>query len=152
VSSQDTNSMQRSSHVLKNTSVFLRTRGFKITCRFPSWSKRMQSIPFHSISLLLTSILFFHLRLSFLRKASKVLKLTRQQEICAHYSELTYRLLWHKKEKLENMAIFVTRRESTFFTVISETAVGREKYICNTQGTNLKLMNSLSSAWLKLQD
>jgi len=50
------------------------------------------------------------------------------------------------------MAIFVTRQENNFFTVISETAVGREKYVCNTQGTNLKLMNPLSSAWLHLQD
>lgn len=48
-----------------------------------------------------------------------------------------------KKEKRENMAIFVTRQENTFFAVISETAVGREKYVCNMQGTNLKLMNTL---------
>jgi len=48
------------------------------------------------------------------------------------------------------MAIFVTRQGNSFFTVISETAVGREKYVCKTQDTNLKLMNPLSSAWLQL--
>jgi hypothetical protein len=57
-----------------------------------------------------------------------------------------------KKEKREIMATFVTRQENTFFAAISETVVGRVKYVCNMQGTNLKLMNTLSSAWLKLQN
>jgi hypothetical protein len=78
------------------------------------------------------------------------LKLTRMQEICANSQKLPTDCYETKTDNQQNIAIFVTRQENSFFTVISETAVGREKYVCNTQDTNLKLINPLSSAWLQL--
>lgn len=63
--SQHTNSVQQSSHLLKKLSVLSKTLSFITTHWILSWSKRMESIPSHSISLLLIFILSFHVHLSF---------------------------------------------------------------------------------------